>query len=117
MFRSVFFFTTNEAHHKPCLQFHQTVRIKALKVHSCEPSKGPFVVKILVNRPSISFEDVQEIQESELAQVVRLSSEDISAGKQIPLRFVRFQSVSSVHVSIPVERERDIVDYGGLSFL
>lgn len=82
------------------VSFHQTVRIKALKVHSSEPSKGPFVVKILVNRPSISFEDVQETQESEVAQVVQLSEEDIRAGNRIPLRFVRFQSVNSVHLFV-----------------
>ena len=85
--------------HKPWPQFHQTVRIKALRVHSHETTKGPFIIKILVNRPSIGFEDVQEAQESEVAQVVQLSEEDIRVGKAIPLRFVRFQSVNSVHVS------------------
>jgi len=82
------------------VSFHQTVRIKALRVLSHEPSKGPFTVKILVNRPSIGFEDVQEAQESEVAQVVQLSEEDIRVGKPIPLRFVRFQSVNSVHLFV-----------------
>jgi len=82
------------------VSFHQTVRIKALRVHSHEPSKGPFTIKILVNRPSIGFEDVQEAQESGVAQVVQLSEEDIRVGKPIPLRFVRFQSVNSVHLFV-----------------
>ena len=81
------------------------VRIKALSVRSHEPSQGPFVVKILVNRPSIGFEDVQDAQEPEVAQVVQLSEEDVRVGKQIPLRFVRFQSVNSVHVSISLPCE------------
>lgn len=77
------------------------VRIKALRVQSREPSQGPLIVKVLVNRPSIGFEDVQDAKEPEVAQVVQLSEEDVRVGKQIPLRFVRFQSVNSVHVSIP----------------
>ena len=88
-----------ETHYKPCPQFHQTVRIKALRVYSRIPSQGPLVVKVLVNQPSIGFEDVEGVQEQEAVQVVRLSEEDVGVGKQIPLRFVRFQSVSSVHVS------------------
>jgi hypothetical protein len=92
--------TVCENNHKPYPQFHQLVRIKALRVHSHEPSQGPLVVKVLVNRPSIGFEDVQDAQEPEVAQVVQLSEEDVRVGKQVPLRFVRFQSVNSVHVSI-----------------
>ena len=92
-------------HLKPCPQFHQMVRIKALRIHSHETSQGPLVVKILVNQPSIGFEDVQDAQEPEVAQVVQLSEEDVRDGKPIPLRFVRFQSVSSVHVSISLPHE------------
>ncbi|KAF9653013.1 DUF1000-domain-containing protein [Thelephora ganbajun] len=82
------------------VSFHQMVRIKALRVHSHKSSQGPLIVNILVNRPSIGFEDVQDAQESEIAQMVRLSEEDVRVGKQIPLRFVRFQSVNSVHLFI-----------------
>ena len=97
--------TVCENHLKPYLQFHQTVRIKALKIHSHEPSQGPLVVKVLVNQPSIGFEDVQDAQEPDVAQVVQLSEEDVRVGILIPLRFVRFQSVNSVHVSISLPRE------------
>jgi hypothetical protein len=100
MSQSVLLFTVCENYYKPRPQFHQTVRIKALRVHTHEPSKGPLVIKILVNRPSIGFEDVEDANEPEVAQVVQLSEEDLRVGKQIPLRFVRFQSVNSVHVSI-----------------
>jgi len=82
------------------VSFHQMVRIKALRVHSHEPSRGPLVVKVLVNQPSIGFEDVQDAQEPEVAQVVQLSEEDVRVGKPIPLRFVRFQSVNSVHLFV-----------------
>lgn len=83
------------------------VRIKALRIHSFEASRGPSVIKIFVNRPSIGFEDVQDVQEQEVAQVVRLSEEEVRVGKRIPLRFVRFQSVNSVHVSISLPHEVD----------
>jgi hypothetical protein len=76
------------------------VRIKALSVHSRESSQGPLTINIFVNRPSIGFEDVQDAREPEVAQVVQLSEEDVRVGKRIPLRFVRFQSVNSVHVSL-----------------
>jgi len=82
------------------ISFLQMVRIKALRVRSHEPSQGPFVMKILVNRPSIGFEDVQDAQEPEVAQVVQLSEEDVRVGERIPLRFVRFQSVNSVHLFV-----------------
>jgi len=82
------------------VSFHQTVRIKALRVQSHKPSQGPSVVKILVNRPSIGFDDVQDAQEPEVTQVVELSEDQVSTGEQIPLRFVRFQYVNSVHLFI-----------------
>ena len=72
-------------------------------MHSRESSQGPLTINIFVNRPSIGFEDVQDAREPEVAQVVQLSEEDVRVGKRIPLRFVRFQSVNSVHVSLPHE--------------
>jgi len=96
-----------ENHLESCPQFHQMVRIKALRVHSHESSQGPLVIKLLVNQPSIGFEDVQDAQEPEVAQVVQLSEEDVRVGKPIPLRFVRFQSVNSVHVSVSLLRNVD----------
>lgn len=110
MSRSVLFFTVCKNHHEPYPQFHQTVRIKALRIYSHEPSQGPLVVKILVNRPSVGFEDVQDAQEPEVAQTVQLSEEDVRIGKQISLRFVRFQSVNSVHVSISNKHQMDAMD-------
>jgi len=105
MSQSVSLFAVCGNHLNPCLQFHQTVRIKSLRIRSHEPSQGPLVVKVLVNQPSIGFEDVQDAQEPEVAQVVQLSEEDVRAGMLIPLRFVRFQYVNSVHVSMSLPRE------------
>jgi len=110
MSQSVLVFAECGNNLKPCLQFHQTVRIKALRIHSHEPSQGPLVIKVLVNQPSIGFEDVQDAQEPEVAQVVELSEEDVRVGMLIPLRFVRFQYVNSLHVSISLPREVDALE-------
>lgn len=51
-----------------------------------------------MNRPSAGFEDVQDAQEPDVSQVLELSQEDVTIGRRVPLRFVRFQSVNSIHV-------------------
>lgn len=54
-------------------------------------------MKLLINRPSLGFEDVEDVVEPEAAQILELTSEQ-AEGKPIQLRFVRFQSVNSLHV-------------------
>ena len=75
-------------------QFNQSVRIRSIVLHSANPQQGPKTIKLLVNRPAIDFEDVQD--DEEVAQVLEVP-EDTS--QPIPLRYVRFQSVNSLHVS------------------
>jgi hypothetical protein len=58
--------------------------------------------KLVINKPSIGFEDVQDAEEPSVAQVIELSETTVKEGSPIPLRFVRFQSVNSLHVSILV---------------
>jgi len=43
---------------------------------------------------------VEDASEPDAAQVLELSPEDVSEGKRIFLRFVRFQSVNSLHIFI-----------------
>ena len=45
----------------------------------------------------MSFEDAEEQQA--VVQEIELSEEDVREGKKVPLRFVRFQSINSLHVS------------------
>jgi hypothetical protein len=54
---------------------------------------------LLVNRPSLGFEDVEDASEPDVAQVLELSKAEAEEGRRIPLRYVRFQSVNSLHVS------------------
>lgn len=57
------------------------------------------MIKLLVNRNAIGFEDVEDAEEPEAAQVLDLPEDVIKEGRPIDLRFVRFQSVNSLHVS------------------
>jgi len=82
------------------ISFHQMVKITGLRIRSREPSQGPLIVNVFVNRPSIGFEDVEDTQALEVAQVIQLSEDEVGTGKQIRLRFVRFQSVNSVHLFV-----------------
>ena len=52
-----------------------------------------------MNRPTLGFEDAADAKEPEAAQIIELTDEQVAEGKRIPLRFVRFQSVNSLHVS------------------
>jgi hypothetical protein len=61
--------------------------------------QAPKAIKLLINRPSLGFEDVYDAGEPEVSQILQLSPEDVEDGNRIPLRFVRFQVVNSLHVS------------------
>lgn len=76
------------------------MRVKYLVIKSSgEPGQRPRSIKLFINRPSLGFDDVQDAQEPYAAQILELTDEQVAEGKKIPLRFVRFQNVSSLHVS------------------
>lgn len=82
------------------MQFVRSVRVKAIVIKSSgEPERRPRSIKLFINRPSLGFEDVQDAQEPYAAQILELTDEQVTEGKKIPLRYVRFQNVSSLHVS------------------
>ncbi|KIO13121.1 hypothetical protein M404DRAFT_560237 [Pisolithus tinctorius Marx 270] len=81
-------------------QFNQAVRIRTLVIKTKEEEKGPKNIKLRINNPSISFSDVEDAADNTFSQVVKLSREDVTEGRPIPLRFVRFQSVSSLHIFV-----------------
>ena len=63
------------------------------------PEQAPRTIKLFINKPSLGFEDVEDAVEPEAAQVIELTDEQVKEGKPIPLRYVRFQAVTSLHVS------------------
>lgn len=82
------------------MQFNQTVRIKSIAFKTSNIPQGPLQIKLLINRPSLGFEDVDDADEKQVAQILEVTEDQLKDGKRIPLRFVRFQSVNSLHVSV-----------------
>ncbi|ESK90059.1 thioredoxin-like protein 1 [Moniliophthora roreri MCA 2997] len=81
------------------IAFNQTVRVKSIIIKSEDTSKAPKLIKLTVNKPSLGFDDVADAKEPAVAQIFELSEEDVK-GKPIQLRFVRFQSVNSLHIFV-----------------
>ncbi|KAI0340138.1 DUF1000-domain-containing protein [Trametopsis cervina] len=67
---------------------------------SGEPGQRPRTIKLFINRPSLGFDDVQDAEEPNAAQIIELTDDQVEQGKKIPLRFVRFQNVASVHIFV-----------------
>ena len=82
-------------------QFHQSVRVRSVVLQTSDPDMAPKTLKLIVNRPSLAFNDVEDADEKDFAQVIELSDVDVKEGRRVPLRFVRFQSVNSLHASRP----------------
>jgi hypothetical protein len=81
-------------------QFNQAVRIKSIVLHTANSQEGPKLIKLLINRSALGFEDVEDAEEPKAALLVQELPEDtVREGRQIDLKFVRFQSVTSLHVS------------------
>ena len=77
------------------------MRIRTLVLRAAkEPTRGPKTLKLLVNKPSISFADVESTSDGAFVHVVTLSEEDIREGRPVGLKVVRFTSVNSLHVRV-----------------
>lgn len=83
---------------EPHYQFNQAVRVRSIVLHTADPQKGPKSIKLLINRNAIGFEDVEDAKEPEVAQVLEVPEDTVKEGRPIDLRFVRFQTVNSLHV-------------------
>ena len=71
-------------------------------IQSSNLEQAPKSIKLVINRPSVGFDDLEDADEPEVAQVLQLSEEDVKEGKPILVRFVRFQSVNSLHVRFSI---------------
>jgi len=82
------------------IHFNQSVRVRSVVLQSSQPEQAPKTIKLIVNRPSLAFNDVEDANEKDFAQVIELSDVDVKEGRRVPLRFVRFQSVNSLHIFV-----------------
>jgi len=72
--------------------------VQAISIKADELAHAPKLIKIAVNNPHIGFDDIESANEPQVAQVLELTEEQVTNGSPIPLRFVRFQAVLSLHV-------------------
>lgn len=82
------------------IEFNQVVRVRSIVIQSSNLAQAPKSIKLFVNRSSLGFDDAEDAQEPEAAQVLELTEEQVKEGKPIQLRFVRFQAVNSLHIFV-----------------
>ncbi|KAJ1975481.1 hypothetical protein H4R34_004316 [Dimargaris verticillata] len=78
------------------IPFNQKVRLHSLKFEA-PLGRAPKTVKVFINQPNMGFEEVESMQET---QLLELTDADYADDYATPLRFVRFQNVSSITLFI-----------------
>jgi hypothetical protein len=80
---------------RPARQFNQPVKIKSISIFSAiSPSQAPKTIQLFINQPTLDFSDAANLTPT---QEIVLSEKDIK-GERVEVRFVKFQSVNSLHV-------------------
>lgn len=75
---------------------------------------NPTTVKLFVNRENIGFEDCDDIEPT---QQFELTADDLKEnGKEIMLKFVRFQRVKSITIFVEDNAGAEVTALGALSF-
>ena len=84
------------------IPFQETVKLKAISIFGgVSPSQAPKSIKLFINHVSIDFQDAETLTP---AQELELKPEDVK-GEKIELRFVRFQTVRSLHILVKDNQE------------
>lgn len=60
-------------------------------------SHGPKTIKLYANKQNMDFDDADSVQET---QILELQGSDLDGQSIINLRFVKFQNISSIVVSL-----------------
>jgi len=90
--------SNNEVDHQliVVIPFNEAVKLSSIRftgVSKADGESGPKTVKLFVDMPNISFNDVEDITPT---QVVALGAKDLQGDKDIVLKFVKFQRVRSI---------------------
>ncbi|WWD21925.1 thioredoxin [Kwoniella shandongensis] len=84
------------------IPFQETVKIRSISIFSAiSPSQAPKEIKLFINTPNIDFADTENLTP---AQELDLTESQVK-GDKIELRFVRFQSVRSLHILVKSNQE------------
>jgi len=100
------------------ITFNQTVRVRSIVLQTADGEQAPRTIKLLTNHPALGFEDVEN--DGDVAQTIELTPEQVREGLRVPLRYVRFQAVNSLHIFVEsnqggAEQTRiDAVDFFGI---
>ncbi|KAH9951435.1 DUF1000-domain-containing protein [Amylocystis lapponica] len=110
-------YVVSDADEQLLLNFNQTVRVRSIVLQAADAAAAPRTIKLLINRPALGFEDVDG--DADVAQTIELGAEQVRDGARVPLRYVRFQAVNSLHIFVETnqggaEQTRiDAVDFFG----
>ncbi|KAF0689839.1 Aste57867_18751 [Aphanomyces stellatus] len=77
------------------LEFKEAVKIHSISVKAPNDDSAPSVIKLFVNRNSLGFSDVSDIEPT---QKLEWTQEQLQTGTPVELRFVKFQRVTSLTV-------------------
>lgn len=84
------------------IPFQDAVKLKSISIFSgVSPSQAPKNIKLFINQNSMDFADAER---ETPAQEIELSRADIG-GNKVELRFVRFQSVRTLHILVKDNQE------------
>eukprot|EP00163_Fabomonas_tropica_P002910 TRINITY_DN1236_c0_g1_i1.p2 TRINITY_DN1236_c0_g1~~TRINITY_DN1236_c0_g1_i1.p2 ORF type:complete len:143 (-),score=35.44 TRINITY_DN1236_c0_g1_i1:934-1362(-) len=89
------------------IPFNEAVKLKDIRIKAPADGSGPKTVKLYINQPNLGFSDMEDIapvQELELTEQ-QLNQE----GPAIPLKFVKFQHVTSLTIFIENNHNDDEV--------
>jgi len=74
------------------------VKVRSISIKTDPAAAGPRAIKLFTNRPALGFEDVESAAEPDASQILELDEKTVREGTRVPLRYVRFQRVNSLHV-------------------
>ncbi|KAF8977087.1 Thioredoxin-like protein 1 [Entomortierella lignicola] len=75
------------------IPFNQAIKLHSIKIIPKDIAHAPKTIKLYVNKLTLGFEEADSVQET---QTIVLSNSEYEGNGLIPLRFVKFQNVTSV---------------------
>jgi len=96
--------------------FYDNKQIKSIKFtefnQGLEPENNPSKIHIYVNRENLGFEDCEDVDPT---QTLHLTTEDLREGADpIPLKFVRYQRVTSLTLFVEDNQGGEVSALGGI---
>eukprot|EP01084_Bolivina_argentea_P248279 415274_1 len=95
------------------IAFQETVKIHSIDFCSPKPDgdEAPTTIKLYINRDSLGFSDAED---TEAIQELKLSPEDLQPDRLSPLKFVKFQRVSSLSIFVEENAGGDATSLSGI---